>query len=359
MQKQLELNKTLNNKLVDLRSDTLTKPTAAMREAIAGAEVGDDVFAEDPTVNKLQNLVAGLLGKEAALFVPSGTMGNQIAINCLTRPGDEVICDANSHIYNYEGGAPALLSGVQIHPVHGQFGHLTAQQVEMEIRPTDHHFAQTRLVVLENTHNRAGGTIFPLEQIRDISHLARAKGLKMHLDGARLWNAHVATGIPLDDYAKYFDTVSVCLSKGLGAPVGSVLTGSAQIIDEAHRFRKLYGGGMRQAGILAAAGIYAIENNLKRMAEDHARAKKLAACLNGFEGVKVNLDITETNIVIAEFDTDIYSVEKLNTALQQNGVLGIPFSHSKIRFVTHLDLDESDIDLAINIFKNIIGERTF
>ena len=346
-------------KTVDLRSDTLTKPTPGMRQAIANAEVGDDVFAEDPTINKLQDLVAGLLGKKAALFVPSGTMGNQIAINCHTQPGDEVICDANSHIYNYECGAPALLSGVQVHPINGQFGQITADQIEMEIRPTDHHFSQTRLIVLENTHNRAGGTIYPIETFQSISILAKNKNLKMHLDGARLWNAHVATGIALADYAQYFDTVSVCLSKGLGAPVGSVLVGTAKDIDKAHRYRKIYGGGMRQAGILAAAGIYAIENNLDRMAEDHERAKKLANCLDSFEGVNVNLDVTETNIVIAEFDTDIYSVEKVNAALQKNGVYAIPFSSTKIRFVTHLDLQESDIDLAIDIFKNVIGKRAF
>jgi threonine aldolase len=346
-------------RIVDLRSDTLTKPTPGMREAIANAEVGDDVFAEDPTVNKLQDLVADLLGKEAALFVPSGTMGNQIAINCHTRPGDEVICDANSHIYNYEGGAPAFLSGVQLHPIVGLHGQITVPQIEMEIRPTDHHFAQTRLIVLENTHNRAGGTIYPLATIQKIADLAKNKNLKMHLDGARLWNAHVATGIPLIDYAQYFDTISVCLSKGLGAPVGSVLAGSKKDMDEAHRFRKVYGGGMRQVGILAAAGIYALENNLERMADDHDRAKKLANCLNNFEGVNVDLDVTETNIAIAEFDTKIYSVEKVYSTLQKHGVLAIPFSHTKIRFVTHLDLQESDIDTAMNIFKHVIGERAF
>lgn len=346
-------------KIVDLRSDTLTKPTAEMRRVIASAKVGDDVFAEDPSVNELQKKVAHLLGKEAALFVPSGTMGNQIAINCSTRPGDEVICEANSHAFNYECGAPALLSGVQMFPISGECGVFSAGQVLQSIRPFDHHFPQTSLVVIENTHNRAGGTIFPIDEIEAISKIAKQRNLKMHLDGARLWNAHIATGIPLAEYAQYFDTVSVCLSKGLGAPVGSVLAGSAEGMDKAHRYRKIYGGGMRQAGVLAAAGIYAIDNHLQRLAIDHSRAKQLAETLDSFDGISVSLKTTETNIVIAEFDTTLYNVENVHQSLFDNGVLGIPFSHKKIRFVTHLDLNDDDISNAISVFDKMFKKGNF
>lgn len=341
---------------VDLRSDTLTQPTDEMRRVIAGAEVGDDVFGEDPTINTLQDRVAKMLGKEAGLFVPSGTMGNQIAINVHTQPGDEVICEINSHIFNYEGGAPALLSGVQLHPLQGEAGHFTVEQVKAALRPPDHHFPHTRLVVVENTHNRAGGAIFPLEHIKSISTFAWENGLKMHCDGARLWNAHVATGIALAEYGSYFDTISLCLSKGLGAPVGSVLVGSAEDMDRAHRYRKLYGGGMRQAGILAAAGLYALEHNLRRLELDHERAKKLAECLSTFAGVSVDLDATQTNIVIAQFDPEYYTAESANVALQEMGIKAIPFAHDKIRFVTHLNLGDADIEWTIEAFHRIFGE---
>lgn len=341
-------------KIVDLRSDTLTKPTPAMRQIMATAEVGDDVFGEDPTVNLLQQRVAALLNKEAALYVPSGTMGNQIAINCHTRPGDEVICEDNCHCFNYECGAPALLSGVQMRPLPGKHGVITVEQIEAAVRPPDHHFPQTRLITLENTHNRAGGIVFPLEEIQKIAAFAKSKNLKMHLDGARLWNAHVATGIALDEYARYFDSISVCFSKGLGAPVGSAVVGSSDFIEEAHRYRKIYGGGMRQAGIIAAAALYAIEHHMKRLAVDHDRAKKLAECLAALPGVSVDLAGTQTNIVIAEFDVQKGQASEWAVRLKENGVLGIPFSKSKIRFVTHLDLDDSDIDLAIQIFNNIL-----
>jgi threonine aldolase len=339
---------------IDLRSDTVTKPTPAMRKVMMGAEVGDDVFGEDPTVNKLQERVADLMGTESALFVASGTMGNQVCINCHTRPGDEVICDENNHIYNYEGGAPALLSGVQLHPLPGQFGIITASQIDLALRPPDSHFPQSRLVVLENTHNRGGGTIYPLEEIKKIFHLAREKNLKMHLDGARLWNAHVATGIPLKTFAGFFDSISVCLSKGLGAPVGSVVAGSKDFIKEAHRYRKIYGGGMRQVGILAAAGLYALDNHVERLAEDHRRARRIAEYLNSVPGVQVNLSITQTNIVIAEFDTTKWNMSQLAAQFKEKGLLCVPFSLSKIRFVTHLDVTDTDIDQAITIFQSVL-----
>jgi threonine aldolase len=341
-------------KLIDLRSDTVTKPTPGMREAMANAEVGDDVFGEDPTVNKLQERVASMLGKEAALFVTSGTMGNQIAINCHTRPGDEVVCEANCHSFNYEGGGPAFLSGVQMQPIQGIRGAIMADQIEAVIRPLDHHFPQTRLVALENTHNRAGGAIFPIEEIERIRELVLRRGLKIHLDGARLWNAHIATGIPLDRYARLFDSVSVCLSKGLGAPVGSVLAGSKAFINDAHRYRKIYGGGMRQAGILAAAGLYALDHHLHRLADDHRRALCLAECLASFDGVAVDFEATKTNIVIADFG-ELIGVSELTAKLRDQGLLAVAFSKSRIRFVTHLDVDDSDIDQAITILKKTIG----
>ena len=339
-------------KIIDLRSDTITRPTAEMRRAMADAEVGDDVFGEDPTVNRLQERVAELTGKEAALFVPSGTMGNQIAIGCHTRPGDEVICETDCHSFNYEGGAPALLSGAQMRPIPGIRGVITAAQITDAIRPSDHHFPRTRMILLENTHNRAGGAIFPLQEMRAIRRLAQKHGLRMHLDGARLWNAHIATGVSLQEYARCFDSVSLCLSKGLGAPVGSVLAGPLDLIERAHRLRKQLGGGMRQVGVLAAAGLYALDHHLTRLAQDHERARALAEQLNSFDGVRVDLEATQTNIVIAEFDEKAARVAE---RLRRNGVLSIPFSENKIRFVTHLDLSDEDVREAQFIFKRVLN----
>lgn len=339
--------------IIDLRSDTITRPTPAMRAAIANAEVGDDVYSEDPTVNKLQKKVAALLGKEAALYVPSGVMANQIAIKCLTIPGDEVICDENSHIYNYEGGSPAFLSGVQLHPLPGVYGIITPEQIKPVIRPKDSHYPQTRLIELENTHNRAGGTIYPLEIIKEVRKLADFYDLKMHLDGARLWNAHIATGIPLHEYAQYFDSISVCFSKGLGAPVGSAIVGSMEVINKAHRCRKMLGGGMRQAGILAAAALYALENNVQRLADDHARAFKLASFLHGVKGVSINLEETRTNIVIADFRDYGTDAETLCKKLCEKGILCMAFSATKIRFVTHLEISDADIDRVLAVFREI------
>lgn len=340
-------------RVVDLRSDTLTKPSPGMRKAMAEAEVGDDVFGEDPTVNLLQQRVAELLGKEAGLFVASGTMGNQIAINCHTRPGDEVICESNCHTFNYECGGAAFLAGVQLHPILGDYGVITADQIQNAIRPSDHHFAQTRLIVLENTHNRAGGAIFPLEEIQKISEVVKEHNLKMHLDGARLWNASVASGISLREYAQYFDSVSVCFSKGLGAPVGSVLVGSDEFINQAHRYRKIYGGGMRQVGILAAAGLYALDHNINRLAEDHRHARRIGEILQEFESVKVNLKAMQTNIIIADL-SDAIEVAK---NLSDRGVLAIPFLKTRIRFVTHLDVNDDDIEYAVAVINSVLGKE--
>ncbi len=339
---------------IDLRSDTVTKPTPAMRKAMAGAEVGDDVFGEDPTVNALQEKVAEILGKEKALFVPSGTMANQLAIKSHTQPGDEVILEATSHPYNFEGGAGAALSGVQFYCLQGVRGIVQAWQVEEAIRPFDHHFAVTRLVCLENTHNRGGGSIYPLKTLGEVSRLARSKKLSVHLDGARLWNASVASGIKPKEYARWADSVSVCLSKGLGAPVGSLVAGSAVFIDRVHRFRKMFGGGMRQVGILAAAGLYALSHHLERLEKDHKNAKRLALVLSGMKGVSLNPDEVETNIVIFDVSNTGLTAQQVSGAMKEEGVLIHAVNKKLIRLVAHLDVSSADIELVLKAFKKIL-----
>ena len=324
-----------------------------MRRAMAEAEVGDDVFGEDPTVNALQEKVAVLLGKEKALLVPSGTMANQLSIKAHTQPGDEVILEASAHPFNFEGGAGAALSGVQFFCLPGQRGILEASQVEEAVRPLDHHFPVSRLVCLENTHNRGGGSIYPLKKIAAISHLARAKGLVVHLDGARLWNASIATGIEPREYAQWADSVSVCLSKGLGAPVGSLVAGAGAFIDRVHRFRKMFGGGMRQAGILAAAGIYALDHHRERLAEDHANAKRLALGLAEFPGVSVNPDQVETNIVIFDVTTSGMSAPQAAGLMKDKGVLIHAFGKTQIRLVTHLGVSPEDVEKALEAFRSV------
>ena len=339
--------------MIDLRSDTLTKPTSAMRDFMIKAEVGDDVFGEDPTANQLQQMIAEMLGKEAALFVASGTQANQVSINALTQPGQEVICDYNAHILNYECGAAGMLSGVQLHPILGDHGHPTAEQIAEVIRPTDDHYPQTGLICLENTHNRAGGTIYPLDEIARISELSRRNNLRMHLDGARLWNAAIATGITLAEYASHFDSVSLCFSKGLGAPVGSVVVGSREFIKKAHFYRKAYGGGMRQIGILAAACIFAVENYFERLNEDHQHARMLAETFASLPGFKVDLDSVQTNIVIVEVDGTGKDAYEITTILKDNQILVLPFSSTKIRLVTYLNLPLRDINNAIGILRKL------
>ena len=306
--------------MIDIRSDTVTKPSDGMREAMMNAEVGDDVFGEDPSVNRLQETVADLLRKEAALYVPSGTMANQISINVHTQPGNEVICEVGCHFFNYEAGGPALLSGVMLRTLEGHMGSFTAEQVRANIRPDNAHFAKSTLIAVENTHNRAGGTIFPLEQIKEISALAKEHGIKMHLDGARLMNAVAASGIAADEWASYFDSASICLSKGLGAPVGSVIAGSKDFIYKAHRYRKTYGGGMRQAGIIAEAGVYALQNNVKRLTDDHKNARTFAEGIAELEGISVNLDWVQTNIVLIDIDSSIGTGAEWAEALGKEGV---------------------------------------
>jgi threonine aldolase len=321
---------------------------------MAEAEVGDDVFGEDPTVNALQAKVAKILGKEASIFVPSGTMGNQLAIKSHTQPGDEVIIEATSHPYNFEGGASAALSGIQFYCLKGNRGILESSQIEEAIRPDDHHFPVTRLVCLENTHNRGGGTIYPIQKIAEISRLARSKGLFVHLDGARIWNASVASGIKPREYAQWADSVSVCLSKGLGAPIGSLVAGTKPFIDRVHRFRKMFGGGMRQVGIIAAAGIYALDHHIERLKEDHKNAKRLALGLKEIKGVSINPEHVETNIVIFDIAEMGMTAAQVRDEMKRKGVLIHPFGKTLIRLVTHLDVSQDGIETALKAFKKVL-----
>ncbi len=338
---------------IDLRSDTITVPTPAMRTFMIRANVGDDVFGEDPTVNDLQKMITEMLDMEAALFVPSGTQANQISINAHTNPGNEVICDYNSHIFNYESGAAGMLSGVQLHPIIGKNGHPTAEQIIPAIRPGDDHFPQTKLIRLENTHNRAGGTIFPIEEISKIHTVAKEHNIKLHLDGARLWNAAIETGKRLKEYAAYFDSVSLCFSKGLGAPVGSIVAGSKEFIKKAHYYRKAYGGGMRQAGILAAACIFAVENHFERLSEDHRNARLLAEGLVNVGPFKVDLESVQTNLVITDVEKGSIDAFEIVERLKENDILAIPFGPHKIRFVTHLNITHQDIETCLQVITNL------
>jgi len=344
-------------KFIDLRSDTVTQPTFAMRRAMAEAEVGDDVFGEDPTVNALQEKVAGILGKEAALFVPSGTMANQLSIRAHTQPGDEVILEASSHPYNFEGGGGAAISGVQFYCIQGVRGILEPSQIEEAIRPSDHHFPVSRLICLENTHNRGGGSVYPEKKIAKISELAKSRGLLLHLDGARLWNAATATGTQPREYARWADSVSVCLSKGLGAPIGSLVAGSKSFVDRVHRFRKMFGGGMRQVGIIAAAGIYALDHHVGRLKEDHDHAKRLALGLRELNGVSIHPDEIETNIVIFGLARAGVDASLVAEAMKKEGILIHPLGRRQIRLVTHLDISSQDIDTALNAFKKTLGRE--
>jgi threonine aldolase len=304
------------------------------------AAVGDDVFGEDPTVNRLEEYVAALLGKEAALYCPSGTMTNQIGVHVATDRGDEVILHESAHIFNYEAGAPALLSGVQVRPIPGEGGLVDPETLRAAVRPENVHFARPKLLCLENTHNAAGGKVFPLELFAAVAAEAHELGLKVHLDGARLFNAQVSTGIPAREWCEHADTVSVCSSKGLGAPVGSLLAGDEETIREARRARKAFGGGMRQAGVIAAASLYAFEHHIDRLTEDHERARRLAA---GLAEAGYKVEPPETNIVFVE----VGEAEKFLQALAREGILATPRSKSTIRLCTHLDVDDGDIDTAV------------
>jgi len=337
--------------MIDLRSDTVTKPSAAMLQAMMSAPVGDDVFGEDETVNKLQRMVADIFGMEDAIFCPSGTMTNQIAINVHTKPGDEVICSELAHIYLYEGGGIARNSGASVALISGNRGRFTLEDVRELIRPEDVHRPNTSLVAVENTVNKGGGAIWDYEELKRISEFCRSNFIALHLDGARLFNALVETGESPKDYGKIFDSISLCLSKGLGAPVGSVLAGSASFIKRARRVRKVFGGGMRQAGFLAAAGIFALENNIARLKEDHLRAKELERTLKELSFVEEVLPV-ETNIVI--FEIKGFEDEKafLNK-LKERGVLASSLGKNAVRFVTHLDFTDSMLEDTIKVLKSL------
>lgn len=341
------------NPWIDLRSDTVTRPSQAMRTAMAAAEVGDDVFGEDPTVNRLQERAAALSGKEAALFVPSGIMANQLAVRLLTQPGDEVILESQAHIFHYEAGAGGALSGVQFNCIPGDRGLLDPDRVADAIRTDEYYLPPTRLICLENTHNRGGGTIYPLETIHAIAQTARRRGIALHLDGARIFNASVASGIPVAEYAAPFDTVSFCLSKGLGAPVGSMIATSLNRLPVLRRLRRMFGGGMRQAGILAAAGLYALDHHIERLAGDHTNAKTLAAALADIPGIAIDPAHVETNIVIFDIAKSGFTPAQAVEELKKEGVLVVPFGKTLLRAVTHLDVSSKDIEWAVMTFRKV------
>ena len=336
--------------MIDLRSDTVTKPTAEMLEAMMSAEVGDDVFDADPTVNAFQDKVAGLFGMEAALYCPSGTMTNQIALRVLTQPQDEVICHKHSHIFLYEGGGLAYNSMLSPKLLEGERGRIAAEQVEAAINQDDIHFPKSSLVGLENTMNKGGGSYYDLKEIRKIKEVCDNHGLKLHLDGARLFNAMVASGQDSKDFGKLFDTISVCFSKGLGAPVGSVLLGEESTIKQAKRVRKVFGGGMRQAGYLAAACDYAIDHHVDRLAEDHKRARVIGEESAKLSFVKSVYPV-DTNIVILELEGK--SEKWMLEELAKHDVMAVPFGKNLVRFVTHIDFDDSQLDQFCDILKKL------
>lgn len=334
---------------IDLRSDTVTKPCRAMREAMAYAEVGDDVIGKDPTVESLQEQVAELLGKEAALFMPSGSMTNQIAIRLHCQPGDEFLCESDCHVYNYEQAAFAQLSGVVARTLQGRLGILQPQQFHGKIRPVEDHLVRTRLVCLENTHNRGGGSIQPLENVDAICHWAHENNLVTHLDGARLFNAVAATGIDARRWSNGFDSVSVCFSKGLGAPIGSALAGSSEFIKRARRARKLFGGGMRQVGIIAAGALYALKHNRDRLGEDHENAKFLAASIRECSGFTIEAE-PETNIVMVQVAASLGDAVSVRKRLADRGVGVLCVGPQNLRLVTHLDVSREQIRKACEVF---------
>lgn len=337
--------------MIDFRSDTVTRPGKAMLEAMISAPVGDDVFGEDPTVNELEAFASEMFGMEDALYCASGTMTNQIAIKVHTKPGDEVICDVNSHVYVYEGAGIAFNSGCQVRTLAGDRGRITADQIGTAINPDDVHRGRSRLVSLENSSNRGGGSCYDWEQIIYIKSLCDQQKLRLHLDGARLFNAMVEKKEDPKDYGKAFDSISICLSKGLGAPVGSLLLGSMEFIKDARRIRKVFGGGMRQAGIIAAGGLYALRNNVNRLKDDHANAKRIADVLlkKSFTGKMLPV---ETNIIIFEVKEN-YSASTLAAELKKKGILVIPISNTQIRLVLHLDISEEMVNQTIETLQQL------
>jgi len=342
---------------IDLRSDTVTKPSQAMRDFMAHAPVGDDVFDEDPMVHQLQNEVAILLGKEAALYCPSGCMTNQLAVNIQTQPGDEVILETDAHIFNYETTAASFLSRVQLNPVKAKSkGILSVDIIEDAIREPAYYMPVSRLIIIENTHNRAGGTIYTIEKVKELSDFAHSKGILIHLDGARLWNACAATGTSPKEYAQYFDTVSVCFSKGLGAPVGSAICGSKENITKARRMRKIWGGGMRQAGIIAAGALYALRNNRDRLKEDNAKARRFAEIVaKNAKNATIDLDSVETNIVLLELTEKNPIIPKYLSDLSAKGVRLSQGKRTSLRAVAHLDVTMDECEKAAYIVSEYLS----
>jgi threonine aldolase len=340
--------------MIDLRSDTVTQPTPGMRAAMFAARLGDDVYSEDPTVNELEERVAALLGKEAAVYVPSGCMANQIAVRLHCRPGQEILSERTSHVLLWEGGAPAALSGVTIRPIDGDFGILSRKHLQDQFSPNDIHCPQTKLVWLENTHNRGGGRIHSLESVQAIAGWAKSHGVPMHLDGARLWNAIVATGVPAKTWADHFRTVSVCFSKGLGAPVGSALVGDREIMREARRFRKLFGGAMRQIGFLAAACLYALDHHIDRLAEDHANAQLLAEAVRTIPGLTLHPADVHTNVVWFRVDPKLGPPQHLTAKLKEAGILASALGHDLVRLVTHYDVSRQDCEHAAAVLQKLV-----
>ena len=345
----------MSTEFIDLRSDTVTRPTKAMREMMASAEVGDDVFGEDPTVNKLQETVASLLGKEKALFVPSGCMSNQLALKAHTNAGDEVIMEQDAHMFNYETAAPAVMSAVQVKTVPGVLGVFKAEELPPHIRPDQYYMPKTKVICVENTHNRAGGTIFPLEEIKKLSAFCRSNDIIFHLDGARLWNASVATGIPMNEWAQYFDSVSVCFSKGLGAPVGSAICGTKDFVTKAHKWRKVFGGGMRQSGILAAGALYAVQNHFERLKEDHEKARYFAQELSTIRSFDVDLESVQTNIVLADVQRTGKNPNEVIAEMKKHGILISGGTFTKFRALMHLDVSMEQVKFAAEKFKQVFN----
>lgn len=344
------------NKVVDLRSDTLTKPSDEMRKFMVLAEVGDDVYGEDPTVNSLEDRVAGLFGHEAALFCPTGSLANQLAIRMLVAPGEELLTETNSHIVRAELGAGAVFSGITTRTWLAERGLLKAEDVLNIARPdSGPYLVSTTAIAIENTHNFGGGTVQPINEIKKLRQETQKLGISMHLDGARIWNAHVATGVDFKEYGKHFDTLSVCLSKGLGAPIGSLLISSKERIAKARQWRKRYGGGMRQVGIIAAAGHYALENNLKHLKKDHLRAKSIAEAVSKIAPKVITPDLVDTNIVGLDLSSLNITSQELAAQLKEKDVLTGPLGPKYLRLVTHLDLDDSDINLVNQVLPELLN----
>lgn len=339
---------------VDLRSDTVTRPTPAMREAMMRAELGDDVLGDDPTVRALEARIADELGKPAACFTPSGTQANLCAVRAQTEPGDEIIMHATSHVYFYETGGFAAIAGCSARFIDSPDGRFGPEVIEPIMRPVEQHFARSRLLIVENTHNKGGGTVWPVDLIAAVCERAKSLGLRRHLDGARLFNAVVASGTPARDYAGHFDTISTCFSKGLGAPVGSAVIGDEATIGRVRRLRKMFGGAMRQSGLLAAAALYALDHNIERLGDDHNNARRLAEAIKEIPGLSVELDRVETNMVFFEVDPALGTAEDFCAALDQRGVRMLALGETQVRAVTHLDVSAKQIEVAIDAIRECV-----